>query len=367
MIITILAFIFVFGLVVLAHELGHFLIAKKFGIRVEEFGIGIPPRIFAKKIGETTYALNLIPIGGYVRLYGEDGKKDDSPKNLLNKKPWQRATIFAAGVTFNIIFAYLLLILFYGFGGQTIIGGMWEHKNVENTQKVVIKEVEKDSPAELEGIVSGDEIISIEGEEVFLHQSVFAIVQADDDKELNIVIERDGQLLEKHLKTYQDTITVGEESVEAERIGVVLETQGKIKTKWYLAPIVAASELGRIVKLSFEGIGDFIKTLFLSFKVSENVGGPVAIAQLTGAAAQLGFMALVQIIIVLNIILGAFNILPFPALDGGHIAFLGLEKLFGREIPSKIKDVINFIGFALLLLLVVVVTWGDIGRLGIFK
>ncbi|MDD3480631.1 MAG: M50 family metallopeptidase [Patescibacteria group bacterium] len=367
MLLTIIAFIFVFGVVVFAHELGHFLSARRFGVKVEEFALGIPPRVFAKKKGDTIYALNLIPIGGYVRLAGEDGKKDNSESNLLNKKAWQRVTIFAAGVLFNFITAYLLLVLFYTFGGRAIIAGMWDYAAVENTQRVIITEVEKDSPAAIEGIEGGDAIISVNGEPVYLHQTVFGAIQADSDKSLDLVIERNGQEFDKNITTYTDTISIDGEEVEAERVGVVLETTGKIKTKWYMAPIVAAQEFWHLVKLSVSGVWDFVRTLFTTFTVSDQVGGPVAIAQITGAAASLGFAAVVQIIILLNIILGVFNILPFPALDGGHIATIGFEKLTGKEIPNRTKEIINFVGFALLLLLVLVVTWGDLGRIGVIE
>lgn len=367
MILTIIAFIFVFGVVVLVHELGHFLSARRFGVKVEEFALGMPPRIFARKKGETTYALNLIPIGGYVRLAGEDGKKNDSPRNLLNKKAWQKAVIFGSGVTFNFIAAYLILTLFYAFGGRAIIDGMWNYKEVDNSQRVVITEVEKDSPAEEEGVEAGDIVRSVNGESVYLHQTVFGIVQEDEDSELELLIERDGQEIEKTITTYTDTISVDGEDVEAERVGVVLETTGKIKAKWYLAPVVAAKEFWHLVQLSVTGVWDFVRTLFTTFTVSDEVGGPVAIAQITGAAASLGFAAVIQIIILLNIILGVFNILPFPALDGGHIAIIGIEKITRKEIPERTKEIINFTGFALLLLLVAVVTWGDLGRIGIIE
>lgn len=132
-----------------------------------------------------------------------------------------------------------------------------------------------------------------------------------------------------------------------------------------MAPIVATKELFRLTKMTFIGAYDFFKTLATSFRVSENVGGPVAIAQITGAASETGFGALVQVVILLSVALGVFNILPFPALDGGHILFLAIEKAIRREIPLEVKGYINFAGFALLLLLIIVVTFRDVGRLGL--
>lgn len=368
MIITILAFIFVFALIVLAHEGGHYLAARKFGVKVEEFAFGFPPRIWSKKRGETVYVINAIPLGGYVRLLGEDGKRDKNPANLNNKKPWQKAIIFASGVAMNFVLAFVILTGFYLFGGQSIIDGMWNYQGVENNQRVLITEVEDGSPAKQSGIIAGDKIISINGQDTFNNNAVFYQIQVakKENRSVVAVLESDAGQRELELKTYTDTVQVEGESVEIERIGVTMETVGKIKAKWYYAPIVAAQETVRLTKITVVGIFGFLTTLFTTFKIGDDVGGPVAIAQLTGAAAKLGMSALFQTIIILSIVLGVFNILPFPALDGGHILFLGIEKVIRREVPPHIKNLVNLGGFALLLLLVAVVTFKDIGRLNIF-
>lgn len=368
MITTILAFIFVFAIIVLVHEGGHYLLARKFGVKVNEFAFGFPPRLWSKKKGDTVYAVNAIPLGGYVRLHGEDGSKDDDPTNLNNKKPWQKGIIFAAGVLMNFVLAWVLLTGFYLFGGQAIIDGMWDYKGVENTQRVLITEVEEESPAAEAGVKSGDKILAINSVDTFNNNAVFYQIQLakESDLPINVVLETDESTKELEILTYTDQIKVDGEMIEVERIGVTMETIGSIKSRWYLAPIVAAQELVRLTKMTVVGIYDFFRTLILTLSISENVGGPVAIAQITGVAAKLGFSALIQTIIILSIVLGVFNILPFPALDGGHILFLGIEKLIRREVPSQVKNLVNLIGFGLLLLLVIAVTFKDIGRLNIF-
>lgn len=367
MILTILAFIFVFAVIVLFHEGGHYLLAKRFGVQVDEFAFGFPPRLWSKKKGETTYAINAIPFGGYVRLLGEDGKKDKNPANLNNKLPWQKAIIFASGVFMNFVLAWLLLFGFYLFGGQAIIDGMWNYPGIINNQRVLITEVEEKSPAATAGIMPGDKIISANGFDVHNNSAVFFQVQISkkEEKPVLVKIENENGVRESELKTYTDKIEVDGEEMEVERIGVTMETTGKIRAQWYAAPIVATKELGRLTKMTVVGIYDFFKTLVKTLKISENVGGPVAIAKITGAAAKIGFGAVIQTIILLSIVLGVFNILPFPALDGGHILFLGLEKIFRREIPTEIKSIVNIIGFGLLLLLIIAVTFKDVIKFNI--
>jgi regulator of sigma E protease len=366
--ISFITFVVVFSILVIVHELGHFLAARKFGVKVEEFALGMPPKIWAKKKGDTKYILNLIPLGGYVKLYGEDGHKDDAKNNLQNKKPYQKALIFASGVGMNLLLGYLLLTGFYLFGGQSIIAGMENYNGINNTQRVVIAEVEKDTPAAKVGLKTGDVILKINDTDIFYSSvATQTVAESDVDAGVTALIERDGEQMTKTLKTYNDKVMVKGTEREVRRIGIVMENTGKIKAKWYLAPVIAAREAVRLSWLSVEGLGEFIRTLFGQFKISENVGGPVAIYTITGVAAELGFAAIIQVMITLTLVLGIFNILPFPALDGGHILFLAIEKVSGKEIPLNVKNIVNLAGFGLLLLLVAVVTWGDLGRFGIIE
>jgi regulator of sigma E protease len=366
--ITFLAFIFVFGLIVFAHEMGHFVSARIFGVKVKEFAFGFPPRIFSRVKNGTRYAINLIPVGGYVSLKGEDPEDKKDNNNLNSKKHWQRAIIFGSGVIMNMVLAWLLLTLFFAIGGKPILPDVWKHEEVNNNLSVVVNEVEKDSPAEEEGIEAGDVIKKVNGETIYMEQYVFSAVQESKIKDEDIVltIERNSEKIDKTLRTYTDEVESRGEMVEVERVGIVMESRGDVSTAWYVAPWVALKELWRIIALSFQGFWVFISTLFADFQIADGVAGPVGIVVLTGTFAKMGFSALVQFVILLSIVIGVFNILPFPALDGGHIMLLGIEKITGKEIPQSTKDTINRIGFALLLLLVFAVTIKDIGTFDIF-
>lgn len=366
MLVTLLSFIFVFTIIVMIHELGHFLAARFFGVRVDEFAFGFPPRLWSKKVKDTVYAVNLLPLGGYVKLYGENGEATKEKTNLVNKKPWQKGIIFGAGVFMNLLLGWVLLTGFYLVGGKSFIMGMENYKGIQNTQAVYITEVVPGSPAAISGITTGDKIKTVEGTEVTVDAMVIQKIseaKAQGKNEISLVVEKNGQTEPKTLATYKEKIKAGNREVEIDRIGIAVETRGKIKASWYLAPIVAIQEEFRIAEMTVVGFGKFLADIFTKFRLSSDVGGPIAIAQMSGAAARLGAAALLQFVIILTITLGVLNILPFPALDGGHIFFLILEKGIRREISPKVKDTMNQVGFALLLLLIAVITFKDIMRL----
>jgi regulator of sigma E protease len=361
--IALVAFIFVFGILVFVHELGHYLTARLFKVKVLEFAFGFPPRIWSKKKGETEYSLNAIPIGGYVRLLGEDWHETKDKGNLMNKKPWQKIVILAAGVFFNFILAWLGLTLFYGFGGMPVVPDMWDYNGVTNSLKVYVRDVTAGKTAETAGIKNGDVILSVNGTTVYRHQEVTAALDSAITEEkvtpINYKLMRDGQVIEKTVNTYEDG--------GVQRIGFGLENKGKIQAKWYLAPVIAVKEMWHISVITLKGLGDFFGTLFTKFKLSKDVGGPVAIFQLSGVAASLGPSIFLQYIVILSISLGVLNIFPFPALDGGHILLVILEKIRGKRISTNVKETVIKYGFGLLLLLVAVITINDLARLGVFK
>lgn len=363
MIVTTLAFIFVFGLLVFVHELGHFLTARLFKVKVLEFAFGFPPRLWSKKRKNTEYSINAIPIGGYVRLLGEDWQVTKGKDNLMNKKAWQKVIIMVAGVFMNFLLAWVLLTGFYIFGGMPIIPKSWEHKGIENNQKVYVIEVASDKVAGKAGIENGDLLLSVNGERVYRHQESMGVIDksilAGKEIPIKLTLERNGKTFEKSIVAYvENGVTL---------VGFGLENKGYIKSVWYLAPVIAAKEVWHVSVLTLQGLGEFFRILFTKFKVSESIGGPVAIFQLSGVAANMGPAIFLQFIVLLSVSLAILNIMPFPALDGGHIAFIVYEKIRGKEIRREVKEKIIKWGFVSLLLLVAVISINDIIRSGAFN
>jgi regulator of sigma E protease len=366
MIINILAFLLVLGILVMVHELGHFLAARFFGVRVDKFAFGFPPKLWSKKVGDTEYTLNLVPFGGYVSMYGEEGGHGKDPKSFTSKKPWQKALILAAGVFMNLVLAWVIFSAFYLVGGRAIVTGMDEFKGVTNNQHVYVTEVVADSPASKSGIKSGDIIVAVNGNIVRSNNAVFSEVQAakakDASKKITLTVQENGKEVKKTIDTYKETIS-GE---TVQRVGITMEEKGKTQAKWYLAPWYGLLMTFKIIGLTLAGLWGLVVSIFTKFSVGNDVGGPVAIYSLSGTFANLGFWALAQFIAILSISLALINIMPFPALDGGHIAILAYEGVTRKKIKDSTKQAINNVGFGLLLLLMVGLVYKDLARLDVF-
>jgi len=406
-VITVLAFVFVFGMLVFVHELGHFIAAKAFGVEVRTFAFGFPPRLWSKKVKNTTYAINALPLGGYVSLRGEDEydlyneiaadlgedmteeeyqtalaaaqtKERQNSGSLLSKKPWQLITIFVSGVTMNIVLAIFLLYICFVAGFQPIFGEMWNHPGITNNLKVVISEVEKNTPAEKEGIKAGDIITAVDGKSYFTSTDVLTVIRAKnttDGAKVSLDITRDGQKIQKTLSTYKAQVEATNGGTkEASRVGVVLETSGTVKGNVISSFGASLSEVIGAIKLTFTGVFDLFSQLVTKFRLSENISGPVGIVVATDYFAKLGFIYLLQFAFVLSVSLAVFNILPIPGLDGGHIAIVLTEAVTKRRFSTKTKNTIQLIGFGSLILLMIAVSVKDfinfdiIGMIkGVFK
>lgn len=293
---------------------------------------------------------------------GEQGEDANSKESLVSKKPWEKALIFVAGVAMNFALAWVVLTFFYAIGGRAIILSMWEHKGVVNTQKVAVTEILAESPALSSGLQQGDYVTNVNGERIYSSEQLSTKI-GQSSGPVTLTVERGAAKSEIKVTPKEEEVA----GTKIKRIGIVMENAGKIKTSVWRAPIVAAAETVRVTKLTTVEFGKFLKKVATEGKLSEGVGGPVAIVKVTGAAAALGLAALAQLVVMLSISLGVLNILPFPALDGGHLLFLGIEKLAGREIPKKYKDSINKVGFILLLILIAWITFNDLGRFGILR
>jgi regulator of sigma E protease len=351
----VLPFIVVLGILIFFHELGHFLVAKYFGVKVLKFSLGFGLRLVGKKIGETEYLISSIPLGGYVKLLGENGDDDaesippeEAHKAFNNQRVTKRMAIVVAGPLFNI---FLALVLFCGF---SLVAGSY-------ILTPEIGQVREDSPADKAGLMKGDTIVSLQGQPVKSWQEIKGYIKKSAGKPLEMTIQRGKELFSVSVVPEQgvEKNLFGEE-VKSALIGIVASgkykkvelgvweaiTEGFLKT-WEVTKLTCLT----IIKL-FQGVVS-IKTL----------GGPIMIGQLTGQAAQEGLSYLIPLLAVISINLGVLNLLPVPILDGGLIIFFLIELIIGKPISLKKRDVAQKVGIFFLAVLIVVVTMNDLSRI----
>lgn len=350
MIGSILIFLLVLSVLVIVHEFGHFFMARKLGVWVEEFGFGLPPRIIGKKIGETLYSLNLFPFGGFVRLHGEDSDErlKEPKRSFIKKSKKARFVIVIAGVVMNFLLAVVSFGIVYSFSGIP-----------RDTENVKVVEVIAGSPAQIAGLVVGDVIRKVGKEDVADVAKFVGLVEQAKGKRVQLEIERAGVI--------KLSITPRENPPEGEGpLGVVI-TSSEI----YFPPVILRPFYG--VYYGFKdavfwggniaaGLFQIIKGLFAG-NVPQDIAGPVGIFAITSKAAQYGILAVINFVGILSVNLAILNILPFPALDGGRLLFIGIEKAIGRKVLPKLESVVHIIGMIILLLLLLAITAHDIQRL----
>ena len=355
--------IFILGLLVFVHELGHFVAAKLAKIKVEEFAFGFPPRIWSKKKGETVYSINAIPIGGYVKMLGE-AEESQSKRSYSQKKPGVRAAVSIAGVLMNVVLAWLILTVGFAVGMSPLVSSPDSIPGKKLSSSIIVAGVDDKSPASVAGLESGDILISAsaQGEQSTIFDSATAVTnftQSHDGKKIELVYKRDG------VEKLAD-ITLAESGLSP--LGISMVENSVVRTSWYWSPVVAFREIIRIININLVFLKSFFAQLFSHGQISSQVGGPVAIYIFTGMAVKAGAMVVLQFIAILSISLALINILPFPALDGGRLLFIILEKIFRRKVVNdNVENIIHTIGFALIILFAVIVTYKDIINLIIKK
>lgn len=335
--ITAIAAVFVFLMVILFHEFGHFIIAKKVGIKVNEFSIGMGPKIFQKEKGETKYSIRLLPIGGYVSMEGEDESSDD-PRSFNNVSALSRVAVVAAGAIMNFVLAIIVFsMVSFSLGMQT----------------TTILETIENSPAEQVGIQAGDTIIGINDMDTKNWDSmVNEINKAKPDEEMKVSILRNGEKIDFTLLP-----EVTEENITIIGIRPVVEKSITSSIKG------GFQKTGFMLKLMFE----FVKMLFKGKVSTKDLSGPVGVIYTIGEAAKYGFINLLYLMGFISVNLGFFNLLPIPALDGSRIIFLFVEIIRGKPIDPEKEGFIHFVGFVLLIGLMIAVTYSDIIRFNIFR
>lgn len=389
---AIIIFLLILSILVLIHEFGHFYVAKRLGVKVEEFGFGLPPRAWGKKIGETIYSINWLPIGGFVKLFGEDEagagriqktiKKVIDEINILDrnrafftKSVWQRAAIVVAGVAMNF---FLAVVIYYTFlfisGFKTDLPLLGNHKfflvNQQNVSDIVISTVSKDSPAEKGGIKPTSKVESVNGEKIDNINEFTNIINKNKGKEITISLTdlQNG-------KTFQAKVVPRVSPPKGQGalgisfypvITAVLNYQTPVQKIFsgFVHPI-------NLLAYNFDIIGKLI-TISIQEKTAaplgETVSGPVGIYSVVGSIVQIPslkerILQLLNLAGLLSISLALFNILPIPALDGGRLFFILFEGVTGRKVPAKYESYAHAVGMAVLLTLIAIITFQDLTRL----
>lgn len=522
LLITILAFLIIFSILILVHEFGHFIVARRNGIKVEEFGFGLPPRLWGKKYGEVLYSINWIPFGGFVRMLGEDPhdpQAKKSPRSFMRKTKWQRTKVVCAGVVMNFLLAWVLLSVGFILGMQPLMVGSEDFLNfikdgrIELSPGLYVDSVEENSLAEEAGFKKGDKITTLNNEKikdldqfyaeigieggftvngvefdlsgdedtaglnfnvfdlprVFVNEVefgplqkgdviwavngvqvfyaeeladllinnstgdlTFAVVRGDllenvemslpaahrtiishvfsdtpaeqagvkigdilisvndvevwtPDQAVSVASDNESDNIEYVVQRGNTLITYDMERNEEGYVGVLLglnytpQNQGfsyydgvmmssvteiyDVKYPFYKAPFEAFSEMKRISVYTAVMVGQLFGDVFTTASVPEGVAGPVGIAQMTGLYVQEGFVALLRFLALLSLSLGVINIFPFPALDGGRLAFIIVEAIRGKPVDAKVEGMIHSLGFIFLLIVIFLVTFQDITRL----
>ncbi|MFA4830861.1 MAG: M50 family metallopeptidase [Patescibacteria group bacterium] len=403
--LTVIIFILILGLLVFVHEFGHFVVARKAGIKVHEFALGFPPRLFGwyrdpatgknrlvwgkgtkdqkierskdydtnSKSGQssnlsifqsssypsTLYSLNLLPLGGFVKIKGENGEDAEDADSFGHKKAWVRATVLAAGVTMNFLLAAVVLSVGFMIGLPSDVSLLEDKQAIlVGEPKVMVQEVEKGSPADLAGIKSRDTVVSINGEKVTDGEKLREYIFNHQTEELSFVVARG-----EETETLVMTPKVLEGMTDRARVGVLLVDAAMVRYPWYIAiykGFVAAVFTAVNIVIAFWYL---IRNLATGHGLAFDVAGPVGIAVIIGDSARLGINYLLNTIAMLSLSLAVINILPIPALDGGRILFIGLEKILRRPVPMKYEQMAHTIGFVLLMGLIVAVTWRDVAGL----
>lgn len=378
MIETIVIFLIVIAVLIFVHELGHFLFARWTGVRVDAFAIGFGPSLWSRKVrsakyGETLYSINAIPFGGYVKIFGEDGEDgarsgEDVSRSFVKKSRWIQALILFAGILFNFLFAWFILSGAFMMGLPVSTADYAQYSTRFRDERIVVVDISPGSPAAAAGLQAGDAIVSIGNASpgltttLTIHE-IQSVVGSSAGAPVTLGFVAPGS---SAVKTVVITPVQGIEDIPVGdyAIGIAMDTAATLSLPLPLAVKEGAKYTWNAIEATVFGVGDLIAAAFQhNTAILSEVSGPVGIASLVGQAVQNGFSNLVLLTAVISINLGVLNLIPFPALDGGRILFVVFEAIMRRPIKSSIANAVNTVGFALLILLMVVVTWHDIVKI----
>ncbi|MGL5972809.1 MAG: RIP metalloprotease RseP [Oscillospiraceae bacterium] len=338
-VMTIVYTAIIFGVIITIHEFGHFIFAKIGGIKVNEFSIGMGPKVISKQKDETLYALRLFPIGGYVSMEGEDEESEDD--NSFGRKPiLTRISVIAAGAILNLILGLVLL-----FSISITRENLVSNKIVKFTDNAISNQ---------EGLKVDDEIVAINNKNINISNDIIYYLTRDKDSVVDITVKRDDEkVVLKDIKFNSETLENGQKTVDIDfRVGY--------KENSFFSSIKQAFfESGSMVKMIIDSVGD----LFTGKVSVAQLSGPVGVAGVIGQAATFGVLSLLNIAAFLSINIGIFNLLPLPALDGGRLVFLGIELVRGKPIKQKYEGYIHAAGLIILLGIMLLVTFQDVFKI----
>ncbi|MDZ7641721.1 MAG: RIP metalloprotease RseP [Desulfurivibrio sp.] len=352
---TIISFIIVLGLLIFVHELGHFLFAKLFGVKVLTFSLGFGPKLLSRRAGETEYRIGAFPLGGYVNMLGENPDEEIDPADrrraFSGKTLWQRFVIVAAGPLFNLAFAVLLFFMIFATVGLP-----------QPAPGTTLGEIAADSPAATAGLQEGDRIVAINGDATAKWEEMARLIGDSQGGPLELTIERDGE-------TFTTVATPAEREVKnvfGEVVGqrYMLGITRSSNTVYQSVSIFTAftSGFAQTWSLIWLTLLAIVKMLQQIVPASE-LGGPILIAQLAGQQMEAGWLNFVHFMALISINLGILNLLPIPILDGGHLTFYTIEAITRRPVSLKVREIASQVGLMLIIALMVFVFYNDISRL----
>lgn len=348
---TILSALVLLGILIFVHEVGHFMVAKALGVKVLKFSLGFGPKVLGRRYGETEYLISAFPLGGYVKMLGEDLEEELSEEEKMrsyNYQPvWKRAAIVFFGPLFNLLFACLVFFFIFTQGVPHLLP--------------VIGEVMPGSPAERAGLQKGDRIVKIDGEAISRWDEMTAVIHGRPDMELVVSYERGGDVLSAHVSPERKTVKdVFGQDKEVGLIGITPAGDTGVREESLSgAVVVAFQKTWQVTVLTLMAIVKLIQRII----PADTIGGPILIFQMAGQQASQGAMSFFSFMAIISINLAVLNLLPIPILDGGHLLFLGIEAVRKKPLSERVVMVAQRIGLVLLLTLMAFAFYNDIVRL----